>query len=282
MSNRPNNLRKPAEGLPLDATTIDPNPDPLRARSLKHEYEDYVEREIEQYKDSLPRHAILGIGDEAVAALLKQPQMALTELVLWEEVDRIIMRRLRIPAYPTWRRRCFRMLEQYRRPEHWGLGPESALVRAIHPESGAHVLVAGEAAERTALYLAAHGCEVTAVELAADVMERVLTAAGAAGLTQRVRGCATDIGHMTPDGPLNAVVCTPAAFAGLSPNERAKVIELLQEATADGGVHLVETIIAGQEAMSVAELRARYVGWDISIERDGIASKAFLARKGAA
>lgn len=254
----------------------------MRARSLKHEYEDYVEREIEQYKDNLPRQSILSIGDEAVAALLRQSQFVLTELVLWEEVDRIIMRRLRIPAYATWRRRCFRTLEQYRRPEHWGLRPESALVRAIQPEHESHVLVAGEAAERTALYLAAHGCEVTAVELAADVLERVLTAAGAAGLTQRVRGCPTGIGHWRPDGPLNAVVCTPAAFAGLSRAERTKVIALLQEATTDGGVHFVETIVAGQEAMSVAELRDRYAGWDIRVERDGIASKSFVARKGAA
>lgn len=261
---------------------MDLNHHAVRARSLKHEYELYVEREIEQYKDSLPRNALLSIGDEAVAALRSQSQFVLTELVLWEEVDRIIMRRLRIPTYPTWRRRCFRMLEQYRRPEHWGLRPESALVRTIQPESDAHVLVAGEAAERAALYLAARGCDVTAVELSADVLERVLIAAGAAGLTERVRGCATDISHWTPDGPLNAVVCTPAAFAGLTPAERKQVIELLQHATTDGGVHLVETLVAGQEAMSLAELHDRYAGWEISIERDGALSKSFVARKGAA
>lgn len=254
----------------------------MRARSLKHEYELYVEREIEQYKDSLPRHALLSIGDEAVAALRQQSQFVLTELVLWEEVDRIIMRRLRIPAYPTWRRRCFRMLEQYRQPEHWGLGPESPLVRTIQPESDSRVLVAGEAAERAALYLAARGCDVTAVELTADGLGRVLSAAEAAGLTQRVRGCATGIEHWTPDGPLNAVVCTPAAFNGLTSAERKQVIELLQHATTDGGVHLVETLVAGQEAMSVAELRDRYAGWEISIERDGAQSNSFVARKGAA
>jgi hypothetical protein len=254
----------------------------LRARSLKHEYELYVEREIEDYKDSLPRNVLLSIGDEAVAALRRQSQFVLTELVLWEEVDRIIMRRLRIPTYPTWRRRCLRMWEQYRRPEHWGLRPESVLVRTIQPEGDGHVLVAGEAAERAALYLAARGCDVTAVEWPAAVLDRVLTAALAAGLTQRVRGCTTDIGHWTPDVPLNAVVCTPAAFAGLSSSERSKVIGLLQQATTDGGVHLVETIVAGQEAMSVAELRDRYAGWEISIERDGTASRSFVARKGAA
>ena len=254
----------------------------MRVRSLRHEYELYVEREIEQYKDSLPRNALLKIGDEAVAALRREPQFALTELVLCEEVDRIIRRRLRIPGYPAWSRRCFRMLQQYRRPEHWGLCPESALVRAIQPDGEGHVLVAGEAGERTALYLAAHGCAVTTVELRAGALERVLAAAEKAGLTQQVRGCLTDIGHWTPDVPLNAVVCTPAAFAGLTPAERGKVIELLQRATRDGGVHLVETIVVGQEAMSLAELRESYAGWDISIERDGTAADAFVARKGAA
>jgi hypothetical protein len=254
----------------------------LRARSLKHEYELYVEREIEQYKDSIPRHALLKIGDEAVAALRREQQLVLTELVLCEEVDRIIKRRLRVPGYQAWSRRCFHTLQQYQKPEHWGLCAESPLVRTIQTDGDGHVLVAGEAGERTALYLAAHGCAVTAVELRGGALERVMEAARAAGLTQRVRGCPTDIGHWTPDVPLNAVVCTPAAFAGLSHTERKQVIELLQRATRDGGVHLVETIVAGQEAMSLAELRASYAGWDISIERDGALAKAFVARKGAA
>lgn len=246
-------------------------------RSLKHEYELYVEREIEHYKESVPRSALLSIGDEAVRVLRGQAQFALTELVLWEEVDKIIMRRLRLPAYQTWRRRCLRALEQYRRPEHWGLNAESALVRVVTRDAESNVLVAGDGIEPAALYLAAHGCDVITVESAPDAVERVLNAAEAAGLTQRVRGCVTDIGHWTPDVPLNAVVCTPRAFAGLTPAERRTVIELLQSATADGGVHLVETLVAGQEAISMTELRDRYAGWEITVE-----PQSFVARKGAA
>ena len=67
-------------------------------RSLKHEYELFVEREIENYKDSVPRSVLLSIGDEAVRAMAAQPQFELTELVLVEEVDRIIRPRLRIPT----------------------------------------------------------------------------------------------------------------------------------------------------------------------------------------
>ena len=74
-------------------------------RSLKHEYELYVENEIENYKESVSRPAILKIGDEAAAVLRAQEQFAMDELVLWAEVDRIIRKRLRIPAYETWRRK---------------------------------------------------------------------------------------------------------------------------------------------------------------------------------
>ena len=70
-------------------------------RSLRYEYELFVEQEIENYKESVPRSVLLSIGDEAVAALSAQPQLALTELLLCEEVDRIIVRRLRLPAYES-------------------------------------------------------------------------------------------------------------------------------------------------------------------------------------
>src|SRR3982750_819493 len=93
-------------------------------RSLKHEYELYVENEIENYKESVSRSAILKIGDEAVACLRAAEQVAMDELLLWAEVDRIIRKRLRIPAYDTWRRKRIRILEEYRRPEHWGIRPD--------------------------------------------------------------------------------------------------------------------------------------------------------------
>src|SRR6185436_14959030 len=69
--------------------------------SLKHEYEQFVEREIEDYKDRVPRSAILSIAEEAVQRLHKEEQVTLNELVLWIEVDRIIAARLRLPAYQS-------------------------------------------------------------------------------------------------------------------------------------------------------------------------------------
>src|ERR1700739_3916245 len=128
-----------------------------RPRSLKHEYEEYVEREIEHYKESVPRHKLLSIGDEAVRELGEQPQFALTELLLCEVVDKIIMRRLRIPTYTTWRRRTFKTLDKCHRPEHGALDPESPMVRAVTVDAEANVLVAGSNVEKASLYFAANG-----------------------------------------------------------------------------------------------------------------------------
>jgi hypothetical protein len=90
----------------------------------------------------------------------------------------------------------------------------------------------------------------------------VVTAAGQAGLMSRVDGQPIGLDAWSPDAPLNAVVVTPAAFRGLSPEQRTRVIDLLKGATLDGGVHLVETLAAGESAVTVEELRARYRGWD--------------------
>jgi hypothetical protein len=139
-------------------------------------------------------------------------------------------------------------------------------------------LVAGSAAEAPALYLAANGCEVTAVAAEEDVLERVLTAAAAAGLGERVHALRADWTAWSPDAELDAVIVTSAALRGLSTAQRARVIGLLQGATADGGIHLVATPDTQRMVPTVQELENRYRGWAVSLERDG-SSEMFLARK---
>jgi hypothetical protein len=252
-----------------------------RPRSLRHEYEVYVEREIEAYKESVSRPHLLGIADFAQNVLEGQLQLGMRDVLLAAEVDRIISRRLKIPSFDVWRRRRLRNASEPKRPEYWGLRADTPLAHAISSGSPnrARVVVSGARVQGSTLYLAANGCQVTAIEPEADVVQRVLTAAEDAGLQSRVRGLATELSAWNPDGPLAAVICTPAAFAGLSVIERERVIALLQRATADGGVHLVETIVAGQDAISEDELRARYSGWDVSFVPEPGSARTFLARK---
>ncbi|HEX2718505.1 MAG TPA: hypothetical protein VHM67_12555 [Gemmatimonadaceae bacterium] len=249
-----------------------------RPRSLKHEYELFVEAEIENYKESVPRSALLAIGDEAVAALERDPQLSLTEMLLWEEVDRIIFRRLRLPSYDAWRRRRLKVAAELKRPEHWGIAPDAALVREIVPNADGPVLVAGSGIERSALLLAAHGCDVVAIGDEEVALTRVLTEAEAAGLSQRVRALVGDLASFTPDAPLRAVVCSLSALASLSKGERGRAIALLQQATANGGIHLLEGALEGRSRRVLDELASRYEGWRISVE-DEAGQQSFVAWK---
>ncbi len=254
-------------------------------RSLKHEYELFVEQEIENYKESVPRSVILSIGDEAMSVLSAQPQLALTELLLCDEVDRIIFKRLRLATYDTWRRKWLKLSDERRRPEHWGLSPDDALVRALPTSSEGRVLLAGAADERPALYLAANGCDVTTLAGEEDALERMRQAAIGAGLAGRVHAQIGNLSSWTPDVPLTAVIVNPSVLDGLSSAERARVIDILQSATMDGGIHLVQTIVASSnatDAMSLEELRSQYRNWTVTVERAQDRSKTFLARKGAA
>jgi NAD(P)-dependent dehydrogenase (short-subunit alcohol dehydrogenase family) len=142
------------------------------------------------------------------------------------------------------------------------------------------VLVAGESAEAPALYLAANGCDVTAVTEELDVLRRVMSAAAEAGLGERVHACHADLTTWIPDAELHAVIVMGAALKGLSAIERGRVIEALKGATAFGGVHVVQTNAGGRATPSVSELATRYAGWTVSVERAQDESmKTFLARK---
>lgn len=239
-----------------------------KQQSLKHEYELYIEREIETFKDSVSRSALLAIGDEAVAALGAEAQTTLTEVVVWQEVDRLIAGRLKLPAYATWRRRRLRRLAELRRPERWGFSPDGVVACALRAAAGDHVLLAGGArAEDTTLFSAALGCHVTALTPEPESLERVFAAADEAGVGSQVRGCVCDLGGWEPDVPLRVVVCAPDALAGLATGARGEAIHGLRRATPPGGVHLMLPAPGTWATpVSLDEWRSWYPGWTVSTE----------------
>jgi hypothetical protein len=247
-----------------------------KQRSLKHEYELYLEHEIETYKDSVPRSVLLALGDEAVAALGAEAQTTLTEMVLWEEVDQLIARRLKLPTYATWRRRRLRRLAELRRPEHWGLAPDGALTRALRAAAGEHVLFAdgGAGVEDATLFSAALGCSVTALTLEPTVLDRMFAAADAAGVGSQVRGCVCPLGAWAPDVPLRAVVCAPDAFDALEREARIVAVSELQRATPVGGVHLLRGRAHAPATVTFEEWQTWYDGWAVSAEAPNAGANA--------
>ncbi len=254
-------------------------------RSLKHEYEQYLEDELEAYKESVPRAVLLALGDEAVAGLRALPQAALTELVLCDEVDRIIARQLKLPSYRTWRRRYMKRIAELRRPAYWGFAPEATLVRElIDAGDGEHVLVAGVDDEDAVMFSAALGCAVTTVGHEPEVVERTLAAAEASGLGRRVRACVGGLDDWIPDAGLRVVLCSTGALARVEAGARADVIDALQRATLPGGTHFVRAprltrSASGAEPAWVRELEPQYAGWATTVEDCGDERPTFVARK---
>ncbi len=78
-------------------------------QSLKQEYEEFILQRIEEFKNGLSRQELLGIADEAVRELEAEDQFLLTELLMLEQVDRLIMRRLKLPPYRKWRERHLKL-----------------------------------------------------------------------------------------------------------------------------------------------------------------------------
>src|SRR5688572_1178847 len=72
--------------------------------SPKQQYHEYLLQRIAACKTPIPRDDVLRLGNDAAAELqgAAEGQYFLTEVVMQETVDRIIMRRLRLPSFCRW------------------------------------------------------------------------------------------------------------------------------------------------------------------------------------
>lgn len=85
--------------VPAVAVTTRPS-----SRWLRQAYLDWVEEQIEEFKETVSRADLLRLADEVVEELRvnQQGQYQLTELLLWAAVDRKIFRMLELPGYRAW------------------------------------------------------------------------------------------------------------------------------------------------------------------------------------
>jgi hypothetical protein len=249
-----------------------PGPSPPRARrtprSLRAEYEEFIEQRIEEYKDGLPRASILGIGDEAVQELARTDQYQLTEVLLQEQVDAIIRRRLRLPSYRRWRERHLTLRAAQVEPSHWGLSPRDpvvALADLTHDQD--LIAVVGAADGACALFLAARGANVLVGDPDLAVIEGLENRATAEQLGGRLECLVVPLETWTPDQPIQGCVIETPALAGLAAGDRAELIRRLKAVTVPHGHHVVmPTPLAGETTAPVSSdaLRSLYADWAVT------------------
>ena len=234
----------------LNMAQLDPRAGSAPARrgrplpSPKQRYQEYLLQRIEDFKNSLAREELLRLGNDAATELRDAPegQYFLTEVLMQETVDRLIMKRLKIPTFPRWRQKFAKMREAQREPTHWGIERGSAIA-ALLPrfEPGDHALVVGGGAEPAAYLLAAHDLRVTCLFGDDATCTRIETRMAAESLTGDFEAFVVMLGSWFPELqlPVHLVVIDAATLAGLAGPRRLELMARLQHVTVPGGIHAV-------------------------------------------
>ncbi len=236
-------------------------------RSLRAEYQEFIDQRIEEYKDSLRREDILAIGDDAMVELSGADQLLLTEVVLRDQVDAIIRRRLKLPSFRRWRENHLSLRAAQSQPGHWGLSahdPVAALAELV--ENQDPVLVVGASDGACTLFLAARGANVQCVDPDIAAIYGLESRAVIEQLGGRIECRVEALEAFAPEvGSFVACVIETGALASLGVADRSAFVERLQAATTPGGRHAVmpgHPDRSGPRLTSDA-LRSLYAGWTI-------------------
>jgi hypothetical protein len=239
--------------------------------SEKQHYQEYILQRIEGFKNSIDREELMRLGDEAASELqaTAEGQFVLTEVLMLETVDRLIMKRLALRPYRRWREQFRKLREAQRTPVHWGLDGGCALGRLL-PRIEPHdvALVVGAGAEPATYLLAAHDAEVTFVACDVGCVERVESRMQAEALASLFEGFVAPLGPALPCflewmEQVDVIVLDPNSLAGVKPPVRAALIADLQRRSRPGGVHVILGLSRG---LSPDAIRSLYEGWSVEEE----------------
>jgi hypothetical protein len=239
--------------------------------SEKQHYHEYILQRIEGFKNSIGREELMRLGDEAASELqaTTEGQFVLTEVLMLETVDRLIMKRLALRPYRRWREQFRKLREAQRTPVHWGLDGCGALARLL-PRIEPHdvAVVVGPGAEPATYLLAAHDAVVTFVAADVGCVERVESRMAAEALASLFDGYVAPVGPCLPCfldtlEQVDIVVLDPNTLASCKSQVRTALIGDLQRRSRPGGVHV---ILGGSRALSHDAIRGMYDGWNVEEE----------------
>ena len=234
--------------------------------SDKQHYPEYILQRIEGYKNSIGRDELLRLGDEAASELqaTSEGQFVLTEVLMLESVDRLIMKRLSLRPYRRWRQQFIKLRAAQRTPTHWGLEshcPLVPLLPRIEPEDSA--LVVGTEAAPTTYLLAAHDAAVTFIAGDLGCVEWVESRIAAEALASMFESYVTQLDQALPEFlsfviDIDVVVLDPSVLADLCAADRTELVGDLQARSRPGGVHV---LLPTCKAIGPDALRSLYPGW---------------------
>lgn len=239
-----------------------------RRRSLRQDYEEFILQRIEEYKDQLSRRDLLAIADDAVRELEVGPegQLVLTEVLVREYVDRLIMRRLNLPSFRHWRARHLRLREAQREPTHWGLDADTPLTDlARRSDDSDLALIVGGGGTAASFLLAAHEWSVLLIARDLSVVEGAETRAAVEALGARFHALVVSMTDWFPDVAPTLTVLDAGTLRDLDAPHRVRFLDALKQQTRSGGVHylLPNDDGAGQRGELIELLALEYEGWRI-------------------
>lgn len=239
--------------------------------SLQQQYHEYLMQRVEAHKNTLTREELLRLGDEAVSEMdaAREGQFTLTEVLMADQVDNLIMKRLGLRSYGRWRKQFLKLRSAQREPMHWGVDPGNPVARLLpRLEPGDTALVVGAGAEPITYLLAAHDVVVTFVAGNLGAVERVELRMATEGLGSQFQA------FMVPAGgwlatymphPVQVVVLDASELTPLEPGARRGVVEQAQALTVPEGVHAVLPV----RGLAPHAFRGWYDGWDETADRAG-------------
>ena len=240
---------------------------------------------IEEFKDRLSRNELLAIADEAVRELEvgSDEQLVLTEVLMLEHVDRLIMHRLSLPTFRRWRTRHVRLRDAQRAPTHWGIDPRApvaTLARSLDVDGCG--LVIGASASSIALFLAAHDWSVVFVDQELGAVEAAETRAAAEALALNFQALMVSLGGWFPDVTPALTVFDPRTLAALDGEERDALVSMLKSRTPKGGVHCLMPAYGDEDGViriAPETIKVLYEGWQIDRGAVGESGAWFVARQ---
>ncbi len=219
---------------------------------------------IEDYKNSLPREELMRLGNEAVEEMQAPSggQYFLTEVLLQEMVDRIIMKRLALPSFNRWKQKFANLRAAQREPTHWGIERHSGVAALLQRvEAGDHALVVGRGAEPAAYLLAAHDVRVTCLLNNNAHATQIEARAAAESLSGDLEALVVSFGEWFPPLPLPAhyVIVDAGSLGELPARRRLTLVAQLQHATVAGGLH---ALIPGDGGSAPEGFLTLYPDWE--------------------